>query len=74
MQQKNVSEALDATSLQVEVRPTTLFPESLEELSRYSGIVLVDVPAGSLGQGNMEVIRAAVRDLGKGLLVVGWPS
>ena len=70
---KNVSEALGATNLQVEVRPATLFPESLEELSRYSGIVLVDVPAGSLGQGKMEVIRAAVRDLGKGLLVVGGP-
>ena len=70
---KNVSEALGATSLQVEVRPTPLFPESLEELSRYSGVVLVDVPAGSLGQGRMEVIRAAVRDLGKGLLVVGGP-
>ena len=70
---KNVSEALGATSLQVEVRPTTLFPESLEELSRYSGVVLVDVPAGSLGQSKMEMIRAAVRDLGKGLLVVGGP-
>ena len=71
---KNVSEALDATSLQVDVIPTALFPESLEELSRYSGIVLVDVPAGSLGQSKMEVIRAAVRDLGKGLLVVGGPQ
>ena len=70
---KNVSEALGATSLQVEVRPTTLFPESLEELSRYSGIVLVDVSAGSLGKRGMEVIRAGVRDLGKGLLVVGGP-
>ena len=68
---KNVSEALSATSLQVEVRPATLFPESLEELGRYSGVVLVDVPAESLGQGKMEVIRGAVRDLGKGLLVVG---
>ena len=70
---KNVSDALGATSLQVEVIPTTLFPESLEELSRYSGIVLVDVSAGSLGKRGMEVIRAGVRDLGKGLLVVGGP-
>ena len=68
---KNISQALGATGLQVEVIPTTLFPESLEELGRYSGVVLVDVPAKSLGQGKMEVIRAAVRDLGKGLLVVG---
>ncbi len=68
---KNVSEALKATMLQVDVRPAALFPESLEELGRYSGIVLVDVPAESLGQGKMEVIRGAVRDLGKGLLVVG---
>ena len=70
---KNVSEALEATSLQVELIPTTLFPEFLEELGMYSGIVLVDVPAWSMGQSKMEVIRAAVRDLGKGLLVVGGP-
>ena len=68
---KNVYEALGATGIQVEVVPAALFPESLEELGRYSGVVLVDVPAESLGQGKMEVIRAAVRDLGKGLLVVG---
>ena len=68
---KNVSEALRATSLQVEVIPTALFPEFLEELSGYSGVVLVDVPAESLSQSEMEVIRGAVRDLGKGLLVVG---
>ena len=70
---KNVSEALGATGLQVEVIPAALFPESLEELGRYSGVVLVDVPAESLGQSQMEVIRGAVRDLGKGLLVVGGP-
>ena len=68
---RNISDALRATSFQVEVRSTALFPESLEELGRYTGIVLVDVPAESLGQSRMEVIRAGVRDLGKGLLVVG---
>ena len=68
---RNISDALIATSFQVELRPTSLFPESLEELGKYTGIVLVDVPADSLGQGRMEVLRAAVRDLGKGLLVVG---
>ena len=67
----NISEALDATGLQVDVISTTLFPESLEELGLFSGIVLVDVPAESLGQSKMEVIRAAIRDLGKGVLVVG---
>ena len=68
---KNLYEALGATGLQVDLVPAALFPESLEELGRYSGIVLVDLPAESLGRGKMEVIRAAVRDLGKGLLVVG---
>ena len=68
---KNISEALGATGLQVDVIPTTLFPESLEELAEFSGIVLVDVPSESLGQSKMELVRAAIRDLGKGLLVVG---
>ena len=68
---KNISEALRATGLLVDVIPTTLFPESLEEFGVYTGTVLVDIPAESLGQSKMEVIRAAMRDLGKGLLVVG---
>jgi uncharacterized membrane protein len=67
----NVAEALRVTGLQVELRSTALFPDTLEELSRYSGIVLVDVPADALGQAKMEIVRAAVRDLGKGLLVIG---
>ncbi|MBI2868221.1 MAG: VWA domain-containing protein [Chloroflexi bacterium] len=68
---KNVAEALRATGLNVQVRAAALFPEALEELGQYSGIVLVDVPAASLGQRKMEMVRAAVRDLGRGLLVVG---
>ncbi|MDD5038762.1 MAG: VWA domain-containing protein [Dehalococcoidales bacterium] len=68
---KNVAEALRATGLHVEVRSTAIFPDSLEDLGQYSGIVLVDVPADALGQKKMEIVRAAVRDLGKGLLVIG---
>lgn len=68
---QNVAVALEATGLEVETRPSSLFPDSLEDLGRYAGIVLVDVPADALGQEKMELVRAAVRDLGKGLLVVG---
>ncbi len=67
----NVAGSLRATGLEVDVQPASLFPDSLDGLGRYSGIVLVDVPADALGEQKMEVLRAAVRDLGKGLVVIG---
>ncbi len=67
----NVAQALRATGLMVAVRPVSLFPETLEELGQYAATVLVDVPAEALSQRDMEVLRAAVRDLGRGLVAVG---
>jgi Mg-chelatase subunit ChlD len=40
-------------------------------LAGYDGVVLVNVPASSLSKGAMASLQTAVRDLGKGLVVVG---
>ena len=67
----NLVRIFRATGFEVEVLQASQFPSALDELWPYAAIVLVDVPAESLGNERMELVRTAVRDLGKGLLVVG---
>ncbi|MEA2668740.1 MAG: hypothetical protein QOJ33_1674, partial [Chloroflexota bacterium] len=52
------------------VAPSQL-PRSAADLAAYSGVVLVNVPASSLGQDGMALLQAATRDLGIGLVVIG---
>ncbi|HEY5034978.1 MAG TPA: VWA domain-containing protein [Candidatus Dormibacteraeota bacterium] len=52
------------------VAPSQL-PRSAADLAAYSGVVLVNVPASSLGQDGMSLLQAATRDLGIGLVVIG---
>ena len=54
----------------------TIVPEtlpSLEELLDYESVVLVDVPRIRLTDRQLETLQAYVRDLGKGLVMVGGP-
>ncbi|MBI2918352.1 MAG: VWA domain-containing protein [Chloroflexi bacterium] len=67
----NLAAALQSTGLQVERRPASLFPETLDELGQFAATVLVDVPADALGQERMALLQAATRDLGRGLVAVG---
>ena len=54
----------------VQTTPDAL-PTALPELLNYDAVVLVNVPAPRLPQGAMEALRAFVRDLGHGLVMVG---
>lgn len=65
----NVTNALKATGVDVEVRPPPILP--LADLERYAAVVLVDVSADEMGKTGMETLRAYVRDLGRGLVVIG---
>ncbi|UCC88142.1 MAG: VWA domain-containing protein, partial [Anaerolineales bacterium] len=47
------------------------FPTTLPELAAFDAIVLVNVPAPALPSGAMQTIQVTVRDLGRGLLVIG---
>ena len=66
--------ALQAADFQVElVRPSRL-PSNLPSLAQYDSVVLVDVPARTLGINQMENLQAYVHDLGGGLVVIGGPT
>lgn len=57
------------------LNPTRVGPEALPTdltaLASYDAVVLVNVPVRALPKGGMEALRAFVRDLGHGLVMVG---
>jgi len=67
----NLEAVLTAARIGVESSAPHEVPATLEELSDYDGVVLVDVPAKSLPEGAMEALQAYVRDLGRGLVMIG---
>jgi uncharacterized membrane protein len=56
--------------LETTITPTQL-PRSVADLAAYQTVVLVNIPAASLGADGMAVLQASVRDLGTGLVVIG---
>lgn len=60
-----------APSVDSDLVPPSSMPTGVAGLAGYDGIVLVNVPASSLTKTGMEALQVVVRDLGKGLLVVG---
>ncbi len=67
-------DALNAAGL----RPQLVLPRQLPAaplaLAEYAAVVLVNVPAPSLSPAQLELLQVYVRDLGKGLVVVGGPK
>jgi Mg-chelatase subunit ChlD len=61
---------LEATALPSDRIAPDEFP-ALDELTRYASIVLVDVDRRDLGDGQLEALGTAVRDLGRGMVVLG---
>ena len=47
---------------------------TLENLSRYSGVVLENVPAGKIGHVGMQTLTAWVKETGAGLMMTGGRS
>jgi hypothetical protein len=63
--------ALQAAEMDVTQGPPNQLPATLTELAVYDAVILANVPAGALPGGAMEALPVYVRDLGKGLLMVG---
>ncbi len=61
---------LEAGGLTVDVVSPASFP-ALDELTRYSSVMLLDVDRRDLSDGQVAALAASVRDLGRGLVVVG---
>ena len=64
-------DALEAARQQVTVVPAGGVPSSLATLAGYDAVVLDDVPAAALGDAAMASLQVYVRDLGKGLVMIG---
>ena len=63
--------SLGAGDIDVTVVPTTGVPSSLATLAGYDSIMLDNVPADALGDDARAALQVAVRDLGKGLVMIG---
>ncbi|MGH2357375.1 MAG: VWA domain-containing protein, partial [Candidatus Limnocylindria bacterium] len=63
--------ALAEARLEVTVVPAGGVPSSLATLAGYDAVVLDNVTADELGTAAMESLQVYVRDLGKGLVMVG---
>ena len=64
-------ESLGEGSLEVTVVPSSGVPSSLTGLAGYDSVVLDNVSAEDLGQPTMAALQSYVRDLGKGLVMLG---
>ena len=62
---------LETNSLAVEVLPPSEFPTDLVTLQNSDAIILSNVSADELSTLQMELIESYVRDMGKGLIVIG---
>lgn len=67
-----VAEALEAGGIGHTVVSPDAIP-TLDVLSTYTGIVLVDVDARTLPPDSVEDMDRAVRDLGRGMVTIGGP-
>ncbi len=65
--------ALDQPVYALQHLPPLQLPAEVQRLAQYAAILLVDVPASSLTQGQMEGLQNYVR-LGGGLVAVGGPT
>jgi uncharacterized membrane protein len=68
---QSLEAALDSTGIGTTAITPDQLPRSPADLAAYQAVVLVDIPAASLGTEAMSVLQASVRDLGTGLVVIG---
>ncbi|MGN6759089.1 MAG: VWA domain-containing protein, partial [Thermomicrobiales bacterium] len=66
----NLAAALTASGLLVDRLPADRAPATLPELVNYDAVLLVDAAADTLGA-RAAVLQSYVRDLGRGLVIVG---
>ena len=66
--------ALRTQHQQVDTATPEAIPNDLAGLETYDSIVLVDVPKARLSDRELALLQVYVRDLGKGLVMVGGPD
>ncbi len=68
---ENIASVLTEGSMRVTKIPANQMPTELSGLAEYASVVLANVPAANLPPGEMDLLQVYVRDLGKGLVMVG---
>ncbi len=71
---ENLRAALVAAGVRPEIRAPGEVPVSLEQLSNYAAIIIVDTPARVMPRPLIQILPAYVRDLGRGLAMIGGPD
>lgn len=71
---QNLSTALQVAEMRVVVLPPGQMPAGASDLAAFDTIVLVNTPADSIPDGAMQALPVLVRDLGKGLVMIGGES
>ena len=66
-----LARVLREQGLAVDVVDPTQIPSGVTGLRPYAAVILSDVPAWSMTQRQQESLRAYVRDMGRGLIMVG---
>jgi uncharacterized membrane protein len=66
-----LANALQATNMVPEIVAPEVMPASLADLNSYDAVVLVNTPARAIPVGAMAALPIFVRDLGKGLVMIG---
>ncbi len=69
-----LSDALTAAGLAVDTTTPGAMPATLTALLPYDVVVLVDVPRRALSERTIATLEPYVRDLGRGLAMVGGPD
>ncbi|WP_438446269.1 VWA domain-containing protein [Gorillibacterium sp. sgz5001074] len=68
---KNLESAFASAFMAYETVPPEMLPQELPDYSRYESILLNNVPATRLSQGQMERLEQAVKEYGTGLVMLG---
>jgi uncharacterized membrane protein len=68
---RSLEAALHSTGIASTTIAPTALPRTAADLAAYQSVVLVNLPASSLGPDAMTLLQASVRDLGMGLVVIG---
>lgn len=70
-QMRPLARALKKQGLELEIRGERGLPDTMAELLAFDAVILADVPATSMNQRQMELLRRYVSDFGGGLAMLG---
>jgi Mg-chelatase subunit ChlD/uncharacterized membrane protein len=70
-QQSYLTSALALEGIQVQARPASGVPQTLDDLLGYDALILSNVPSDRLSARQMQMIRTYVQDFGGGFIMLG---